>query len=106
MSRFSGKSDVYDWFSDESDENIKNITIFIEECPIPLRIENRKDLIPLYGNLIRWVGMDNTTKIGSMSITRKPYCIERNSKHYIDELKKEMKINGYSDIDIHRWLYC
>lgn len=56
MSKWSGKCDVCDWFSGNSEEFISKSTIKIGETT--LNIRNRKDLIPYYPYLVAMGGSD------------------------------------------------
>lgn len=52
MSRYSGKCDVYDWFSEYTDEDIKKCKIYVGDECMPLRIDSRRDLMPYYPRLV------------------------------------------------------
>ena len=56
ISRYSGRCDVADHFSDRTNEYIRNSRFYLADNPIPLRIENRHDLAPYYPYLVASMG--------------------------------------------------
>lgn len=52
ISGYSGKCDIFDSLGDYTDEQLQQCNIFIEDNPVPLRINNQHDLAPYYPHLM------------------------------------------------------
>lgn len=76
MSKFSGKFDLYDYLHihNFSDEDIKNnLHIYIGDRKKPLKIKDRKDLIPYYAYVPNSDSYDKVNKIAVLHLTHKSW---------------------------------
>lgn len=79
ISKYSGKADLFDSFGDYTDEQLQQCSFFIEDNPVPLRINNQHDLAPYYPHLITMGNSNNG--IWNCKITRRSFVDIEEEEH-------------------------
>jgi hypothetical protein len=104
MSNFSGRCDLYDTLIIIGEvEDFSKVHIFINDNPIELRIDSRKDLIP-YNACIPSISAHSNGEY-FIRISGEPCFLEEESDYRKDILYEEMVKNGYDKNVAYKWCY-